>query len=369
MSQFDDTPPPSRARRSPLFRSRPDALQVDEWVANITLPPPPDIPLEEEDPAEQLDEHGLPSFDDVLDEPEELGTQPARLFVGMGQRGASVASQPQPGDEDEDEFLVGDDDFFVAELRLPRPEDRVPFRMGSSADDDDEEASSNMLLDADEASEPSLAIEGLDVPFSISLEAPDPVYFDRFDDQASVEEDDDSPVEFPDTFADPDDEEFSSEDLDELVSAGLPPLSLQPSLAREPLHLHRRQLEPPEPEPEPEPEPQLDPGPPPPPPQVWSRPGGASTPEPDPPEETPEQDEEPVSDPRSGKPPQVIRSRPSWAPGRPVKDAAPLNAPVYQPREPSASSAVREKLFSWTGLSILVAALIIALALWVLVRG
>ena len=263
MSQLDDLPPTSRARRSPLFRSRPGALQVDEWVANITLPPPPDTPLEEEDPAEQLDEHGLPSFDDDLDDPEEPGARPVRLFVGMGQPGAPVASLPPLGD----------------------------------------------------------------------------------------------------------DEAFLSENLDDLVSAGLPPLSLQPSLAREPLHLRRRQVAPPEPEPEPEPEPQLEPGPPPLPPLVWSRPGGASAPEPAAPEETSEQDEEPVSAPRSGKPPQVIRSRPSWAPGRPVKEPTPLDAPVFQPRESPASSVVREKLFSWTGLSILVAALIIALALWVLVRG
>ncbi len=203
----DQEPPVRAARRSRLFQARPDALLVEEWVPNITLPPPPDAPLEPDDPEQaQVDEHGLPTFED--DEPEERLSGPARLFVGMGTHGTRVS-----GDED-DEEAEGEwvpDDYFVAELRLPRPEDGLPFRFGAVAG---EELSEDDEVALEEASDPTLSMPDLAAPFSLSFEEPESTHLGAFGD----EEDDLL-----------DDEESTTGDLDDLVSGGLPPLSVPAS--------------------------------------------------------------------------------------------------------------------------------------------
>lgn len=90
--------PTSRPRkRSRLFQAAPEALFVEEWVPNITLPPPPDAPLVEEEGVVQLDEHGLPERQEEEEEPEEERRGPARIYVGKG--AATKAKGPVAGDE------------------------------------------------------------------------------------------------------------------------------------------------------------------------------------------------------------------------------------------------------------------------------
>jgi len=130
------TPPsaPSRSRkRSRLFQAAPDALQVEEWVPNITLPPPPDAPLEEEEGVVQLDEHGLPERDPEEEEPEEERRGPARIYVGQG---APTSAAPPTSDE----LPVSDVD--MPNLQLPGP----------PVEDDDEADSEGEL--------PDLSIDG-----------------------------------------------------------------------------------------------------------------------------------------------------------------------------------------------------------------
>jgi hypothetical protein len=353
MSQNGDIPVPSkRARRSRLFRSRPDALLVEEWVPNITLPPPPDAPLEEDDPAEaRLDEHGLPRFEDEAEEQGEEQAGPARLFVGMGRRGASVSQAPDgefvEAEADEGDAVVyqGPDDYFVAELRLPRPEDSLPFRIGAlgGVEAGDEEEGSDFLLDAAEASDPSLAFPELDAPFSVSLEPPDPIHLGSFDD------DEEEQVAA--------DDEDSSEDLDGLVDGGVPPLSLQASPARLPLSarsddqptLERSEV--------PLSRPRSDgvPG--------WAT---AGRPEPEPSSE-PESDEVPVADAPAPaarpRPAVVLRSRPFWTRERRMPEAKPAEAPVFQPREAPQASPIKQKLFTWPTLLLLLAMAMVAIVL------
>jgi hypothetical protein len=370
--------PPRLPRRSRLFRSRPDALLVDEWVPNITLPPPPDTPLEEEDPATpRLDEHGLPSFEEEPEVPVEARAGPARLFVGMGRRGQSVAPLEAEGDDEDEQFVFDESDgFFVAELRLPRPEDGLPFRSAGGTDDD-EEHSSEVLLDAAESSDPSLALSDLEAPFSVSLEAPDPHHLGAFGDEDGDDEegglsgglDDDSDEQ---TLGEEDsDPAMDVEAIDALVGGGLPPLSLRPSPAREPLARSQRVREEP-----------VTPPPPPPPivpeditppsdaspprkahPEVWARPGGAA------PQEVAPEPAPRASSRRRGDQVQVLRSRPFFTKERPKKEPNPEPSPLFQPRQVDRATIARDKLVSWTNLGILVAALLIAAALWLAVHG
>ncbi len=389
-------PPPKIAappaqRRSRLFRSRPDALLVEEWVPNITLPPPPDAPLDDEDPAEaRLDEHGLPDFQDEPDEDREVRAGPVRLFVGLGQRGASVAPPPDGDEGGEDVYEVNEPaDYFVAELRLPRPEDSLPFRLTGVNDQDDEEEDEEFLLDADEASDPAMFFPGLDTPFTVSLEPPDPLHLSSLSDDDDDLESEDDAFEYQaaedglDGEDDLDGEEHTWDDswpsaddsmgmlgdepvqddadLDAVVSGGIPPLTLRPSVAREPLRLRHGAREepaapppplPPAPQPEPQPEPE-------PPPRTWSRPGGPAAPPPEPPQ--------PQRAPSSGKAPvQVLRSRPSWTRDRMIKEASPAPAPLFQPRPAPPPSPVRERLFNPATLGLLLALMIIAAAVAVL---
>jgi hypothetical protein len=384
MTPTSDPPLTSRAvRRSRLFRSRPDALLVEEWVPNITLPPPPDTPLEEEDPAAQLvDEHGLPSFEDQPEEPEVPRAGPARLFVGMGQRGQPVAPLEADGDDDDDdnEFVYNEPDgFFVAELRLPRPKDSLPFRVSEGSVDDDEERSSEVLLDTAESSDPSISLPDLDLPFSVSLEAPDPLHLGAFgdedEDEDEIDEDelDEDEDELDEDELDEDEDELDEDEIDALVGGGLPPLALHPSPAREPLHARQTDREQPSaplgappppivpeiPGPDIEDEPEPRPAP-----EVWARPGGSAPAEPEPAPVVPD----PAPPVRTG-PVQVLRSRPFWTKDRPLKQSSPEPAPLFQPRQVPAPDPIRAKIFSWTNLGLLLAMLVIAVALWVLIRG
>ncbi len=349
MSLPGDLLSPKPARRSPLFRSRPDRLLVEEWVPNITLPPPPDTPLEEDDPEQaRLDEHGLPTFaEEKEEEPGPSSGGPARLFVGMGQRGARVQAPTleAEGADDEEEYLVGDDDFFVAELRLPRPEDSLPFRIGPLGGEDDEEEGSDVLLDAAEASDPELAVPDLERPFSVSLEAPDPFHLGAFGGADGVEDAEEDSDGW-------DEEALSAESLDALLGSGLEPLMAQATPSAEP-------------EPEPAREEPLSP-----PPPVSPDPGLAQKPRPEP-------EIEPRAKPRASpvitdqhpRPRQVIRSRPFWTKDRPLRESEAKPTPVFQPRGAPPPSPVREKLFNWTNLLVLVAVLIIAAAVWVWTQG
>jgi hypothetical protein len=376
MSEFDEIGTrPKQARRSRLFRSRPDALLVDEWVPNITLPPPPDTPLLEDDPAElQLDEHGLPELpEEPEEEPEPAG--PARLFVGMGQRGASVA--PPPESQDDDEYVYEEpDDFFVAELRLPRPEDSLPFRIGSlGSDDEDELEEEALMLDAAESSDPDLAYPELDAPFTVSLEPPDPVHLGSFggddeeDEQAAPDETEEVPFEGEELSGELD----SQGELDDLVSGGMPPLTLQPSPARVPLSSHvggRRSVEvsktpvsrpaPPVRSSEDEPSsPVVEPtdGVP-----SWATPTlSKATGKPVPPPEAPQ-----AQPGQSGKSQVLLRSRPFWHRDRRLPEPKPASAPVFNPRAAPEPPPIREKLFSWQVMGPLLAILALALGglLW-----
>jgi hypothetical protein len=207
-------------RRSRLFSGRPDALLVEEWVPNISLPPPPDTPLEVDEEEGLFDENGMPTLE--AEPEEETRGGPARLFVGVGQRGAALASEDEQGAA-EGIVVHEPDDFFVAELRLPRPEDGLPFGLASRvSEEDSEEASAEQLLFADEALDDELDIDEMSLPFSVSVEAPDPVHLGAFGDAEDDEEEETR------------DEEDSLSDL--LDHLGAPPsISLQPSLAREPL--------------------------------------------------------------------------------------------------------------------------------------
>ncbi len=108
-------PPSSRSKkRSRLFQAAPDALFVEEWVPNITLPPPPDEPLlEDDEDGVKLDEHGLPERSDEDEEPEVERTGPARIYVGPGAGKVDVSSR--------DELPVSE--VQLPDLSLPRGDD------------------------------------------------------------------------------------------------------------------------------------------------------------------------------------------------------------------------------------------------------
>ena len=125
---------PSRSRkRSRLFQAAPEALFVEEWVPNITLPPPPEAPLEEEEGVAQLDEHGLPERNEEEEEPEEERRGPARVYVGKG-----AQSDTQYGH--------GREDLPVSDVEMP------DLRLPSKADAEGEEDS--------DPSMPDLSIDG-----------------------------------------------------------------------------------------------------------------------------------------------------------------------------------------------------------------
>jgi hypothetical protein len=356
---------PRRTRRSRLFHSRPDALLVDEWVPNITLPPPPDAVLEEDDPAVAvLDEHGLPTFED---EPEEAPREPggpARLFVGLGQRGASVAPSEEPDGEDEFDFSEHHD-FFVAELRLPRPEDRLPFRIGGRGEpaEGDDEDDSGYVLDAAEASDPQLGVSDLEAPFSVSLDAPDPVHLGSFGDEDDDEDHGDelsSDLEADLAFEGELDDSEPSEDLDDLVSGGLPPLTLQPSPARVPLGAPRGDRASPSlsmPDGS-RPREEGVPG--------WASAGRPVVEPPPAPPAPPRRPQAAASDGAPDdrlQPEVVLRTRPFWTRGRRMPVPKPASAPVFQPRDAPEPSPLQRRLFSWPSLALLVSLLLVASAL------
>jgi hypothetical protein len=360
------------ARRSRLFQQRPDALRVEEWIPNITLPPPPDTPLEEEeDTGLVLDEHGLPQFEEEPERDPEEHAGPARLFVGMGQRGAGVAAARDTGtDADgdaEDEFVYEEpDDFFVAELRLPRPEDSLPFRIGGASDDDPDDA--EFLIDAAEASDPDIAEPAFEAPFTVSLEPPDPVHLGSFGDsedddepgragaQIAMGEDDDDYEDYED-YEEPSGPEESSGDLDDLVSGGLPPLTLQPSPARVPLS-DRSSDRAPRSAPPPPPPPPPEPGVP-----SWaapSRPAGqAAEPSSGAPEAL-----DPTPHVERPKATVVLKSKPFWTRDRRIPEPKPASAPVFQPREAPKPTPIRKRVFTWPTFAVLAGLLLTALILW-----
>jgi hypothetical protein len=175
--------PTNRPRkRSRLFQAAPDALFVEEWVPNITLPPPPDAPLEEEEGVVQLDEHGLPERLEE-EEPEEERRGPARIYVGKGaatktkvpvvrdELPVSDVELPNlslpsaPGLEDEE-----DSDPSMPDLSI----DGTGSNWGSMFDslDDDEDPTDPELKSGD--AEPSADSEPLAMPAASSAE-PAPV--------------------------------------------------------------------------------------------------------------------------------------------------------------------------------------------------
>ena len=134
------TKPPaatSRPRkRSRLFQAAPDALFVEEWVPNITLPPPPDAPLEEEEGVVQLDEHGLPEREEE-EEPEPERRGPARIYVGKG-ASADAGAKPEAGSG------ISRDEMPPADVELPA------LSLPSQGDDEDDS----------DPSMPDLSIDG-----------------------------------------------------------------------------------------------------------------------------------------------------------------------------------------------------------------
>ncbi len=114
-------------KRSRLFQAKPGALLVEEWVPNITLPPPPQTPLEDDGQEALLDEHGLP--EPLDEEPEEERRGPARIYVGEGTRSPAPAPAPVA-------------DVAMPDLALPK----------GDLDDDEEEDSLGEL--------PDLSIDG-----------------------------------------------------------------------------------------------------------------------------------------------------------------------------------------------------------------
>ncbi len=335
--------PPKAPRRSRLFQSRPDVLLVDEWVPNITLPAPPDAPLEVDAHETLLDEHGLPTLE--AEPEEEVRAGPARLFVGVGQRGASLASSESEEEAAEGIVVNEPEDFFVAELRLPRPEDGLPFGLASQPEPEHED-----LLLADEASDPALAMDELALPFSVSVEAPDPMHLGAFGDE------------------DDDDEEFSS-DLDTPLAAP-PAISLEPSLAREPLAGAVRSRSGGRSKAGPPAAPAAEQG------EDDSRPGGLP---PDHPIMTPSRRRVHGGGSPPPLPPIVVRpvrglgpdqrssgvahSRPFWTRKRRLPEPPPAQAPRFEPREASSSEPIKARLFRPSALLVLLAVLALVVAL------
>lgn len=145
--------PASRPRkRSRLFQAAPDALFVEEWVPNITLPPPPDAPLEEEEGVVLLDEHGLPvrSGDEEEPEPERRG--PARIYVGKGAADTHAKSDTQYG--------MARDELPAGGGELPNLE--LPRQVGESDPEDDSDPSMPDLSIDGSGSNWGSIFEGLD---------------------------------------------------------------------------------------------------------------------------------------------------------------------------------------------------------------
>ncbi len=158
-------PKESRPRkRSRLFQAAPDALRVDEWVPNITLPPPPDAPLVEEDDGQlKLDEHGLPEFAEE-EEPEPERRGPVRIFVGKGSGSSGGAG--------------GGEGYGVGEVQLPD----LSLPRGDELDDDED------------PSMPDLSIDGSGSDWG--------AMFDKLDDESDTDSslhgsDDDEPMPMP----------------------------------------------------------------------------------------------------------------------------------------------------------------------------
>jgi hypothetical protein len=173
--------PTSRPRkRSRLFQAAPDALFVEEWVPNITLPPPPDVPLEEEEGGVKLDEHGLPERREEEEEPEDERRGPARIYVGKG----ATAKAQGP---------VTNDELPISDVELP------DYSLPTGADPDREDGS--------DPSMPDLSIDGSGSSWG-----------SMFDDLADDEE--------------PTDPELRSADTDD--GPGGPPLAMPSASVTEP---------------------------------------------------------------------------------------------------------------------------------------
>jgi len=124
---------PSRSRkRSRLFQAAPEALFVEEWVPNITLPPPPDAPLEEEEGVAQLDEHGLPERSEDEEEPEEERRGPVRVYVGKG-----AQSDTQYGH--------GRDELPASDVEMP--DLRLPSKADADGEDDSDPSMPDLSID------------------------------------------------------------------------------------------------------------------------------------------------------------------------------------------------------------------------------
>jgi hypothetical protein len=172
MTKLDDAKESRPRKRSRLFQAAPDALFVDEWVPNITLPPPPDTPLLEDESEVKLDEHGLPARPEE-EEPEPERRGPARIFVGRGasaeggSSGApelSASSMPDlrlPG-AGELESATDDEDPSMPDLSIDGSGSDWTAMMGSLEDDPEDDTDSELEQSSDESE--LLAMPAADPP-------------------------------------------------------------------------------------------------------------------------------------------------------------------------------------------------------------
>lgn len=312
--------PDRPSKRSRLFQARPDRLLVEEWVPSIALPAPPQTPLEEIPGEPRVDEHGIPELPHEPDDTVRVG--PARLYVGQGRRPTTQGEAPGG-----DEAQAG---YFVAELRLPRPEDGLPFGLAAREEDPDP-WSEELEFESAEMSDPASSTPDLTGAFTLDLDttsAPDPPLF-FLPPPAGAE-----PVA------------AAPEPLRAAPDPGPPSASLSPSPAREPL---ARRI----------PGPSRPAAPP-----VQARPASSVS---SAPAARPAPVGPSVPDPERPVPTAVIRSKPSWTRARPLPAPAPAPAPLFQAREEPLPNPWVQRFVSWPTLVVLVAVLVAATAL--LVRG
>ncbi len=182
MTTPPDSPSDRPRKRSRLFKAAPNALQVDEWIPNITLPPPPRTPLEEDDTDNLLDEHGLPQLPDG-EEPEEVRRGPARVYVGEGAKDAGTSqvlrdelpvaapeltdlrlpSVDRPLDSEEDS-LEGMPDLSIDGSGQDWGDMHAAFEAGDV--DDDEEPTDSELIAAAASSDLAEPVPQLSLPIS-----------------------------------------------------------------------------------------------------------------------------------------------------------------------------------------------------------
>jgi hypothetical protein len=253
---------------------------------------------------------------ELVHEPEEaVRVGPARLYVGQGSRLAPPGGEPEGGEARAS--------YFVAELRLPRPEDGLPFGL-TAKDDEPDPWSEELELEGAELSDPGVDDPDLAGAFTLDLdatEAPDPPAFF-----------------LPPP---PDAEPGPPGDAN---TPGPAQVALQPSPAREPLA--RRVRATPTERAQAGPTPAKPPAP-------AAPPALAEPPLPAPP-------------PRPA-PTAVIHSKPSWTRARPLPAPTAAPAPQFQTRDEPLPNPWVQRLVSWPTLVVLVAVLVAATAL--LVRG